>query len=414
VSAGLKFDPTAYPRSYAPSRTDKVWIGLFGLALGIAGGLGAWYFVTGHDVEGLARVVMVVICVGVALLGLYCAHRATGQALVLTPQAIEVPGFFKVVRLNRRDIAGYRVANVQGTKVVVAVELRSGKTVRMSPIFETDALFDAWFAGIQDLDAAEATAEIADLQQDATLGADPEQRLVNLERARKIARVLGLLSVIVILWGWFYPHPYALMAAAAGALPWVALALSWKYGRLFTMETPDMDDELGTTPPPRSARADLMMLMLAPGIVLGWRAMLDVNLLDPAGLIVPSVVCGLLMAALALYVVPDLKRKRGHLALIAGLMMVYAAGAIPIANVLLDWGSAERYRVIVNSKWESGGRVTSQYFSVTAWGPHRADNEVQVPAELYRKTAVRQTACVLRRPGAFGLDWYVVARQSAC
>jgi hypothetical protein len=406
VSDELKFDPAAYPRSYSPSRTDKVWIGLFGLALGIAGGLGAWYSVTGHAVEGPARVIMVGVCIAVALLGLYCAHRATSQALVLTPHAIEVPGLLRTKRIRREDIAGCRVANVQGSKVFLAIQLRSGKTVRMSPIFETDALFAAWFSGIEDLDAAEATAEIADLQQDTTLGADPEQRLVNLERARKIARVLGLLSAVGLLWGLFYPHPYALMAITVGALPWVALALCWKYGRLFAMENPDGDGD--------SPRADLMGLMLAPGIVLGLRAMFDVNLVDPAGLIVPSVLCGLLMAALAFYVVPDLKRKRGHLALIAVFMMVYAAGAIPIANVLLDWGSAERYRVMVNSKRESGGRVTSQYFSVTAWGPHRADNEVQVPAELYRKTAVRQTACVLRRPGAFGLEWYVVAGRSAC
>src|SRR5918996_3980093 len=96
----LRFDPAAYPRIYGASLGWKIFLGLGGAAMGIAGLLGVWYFGSGHEVRNTAGLlIMVGISLSLAALGFYCAIAVMRGVVVLMPHAIELRGLFKTLRL---------------------------------------------------------------------------------------------------------------------------------------------------------------------------------------------------------------------------------------------------------------------------------------------------------------------------
>ena len=405
MDAEPRFDPEAYPRTYRPSLGWRLFLGLFGVAALVGGLVAGWYFGAGHEARtSAAMYLMIGMSMSLALFGLYCLAIVVRGAVVLTAQAIEERGVFKVKRMERGDVAGYRTLVVQGTKALVLTRKSDGKrAMKISMAFKRDRLFDAWFAGLVNLDAADFNAELSDLEKDRSLGITPRQVSENLERARKFARALNGLAFACMWWAILYPRPYELVIALVAALPWVAFVLCMRGGRLFTIEDPGKS----------TARANLTTLLIGPGVVLALRALRDVNLIAPTDLLIPAIIGGVCMTGLAVWIAPGLRQKLPKLALYVLFLGAYSGGAIALANELLDHANGTAFRVVVLGKHRTTGRGATQYLTVSAWGSRQRENEVQVPPYLYLGTYVGQSVCIVQRHGDLGLRWYYVSDRCA-
>lgn len=403
-------DSELYPRSYSASFGWKVFLAILGFPLGIGGLAGVWYFGTGHEVHNLTQLVIFVgISLAMAVLGFWCGAAALlTKILVLTKQELQVPGIFRSAVIDRAAIAGYRVLNVQGFNVLEVEYARPDtnkkKKAKITMLFKPDEIFEAWFQGIPNFDAIELAASVQEVERDTQLGRSPEERLDNVDRARKIARVLHVIFLAAAGWAIFYPHPYLVMFIVVASLPWVALWLCWKYKGSFSIDDPGRN----------SVRADLTGMLLMPGFSLALRALSDVRLVDATKLLFPSVAGLVLMLAVVASVAPVYRTNVVKLVLAASLLCAYPAGSIAIANALFDRNRPETYRLQVLKKRYTTGKGASQYFHVPGWGPHADVNEIQVPRELYRQTETGQTICVQHHPGALRLEWYSVVALEEC
>lgn len=407
MNTQFQFDPSVYPRAYPSSMSWRVLMGAVGGVLGIGGLLGIWYFGTGHEVRNTSGMIMMVgVSAALMLLGLFAALAILRARVVFTAEAIELHGGLKTQRMRRDEVAGFRIIEAQGFNILWLKPSTAGaKVMRVSMLFQPDAAFMAWFEGIENIDHAEYVKSVQDIAQDAQLGDTPEARLDNIARSRKIAQLLIYVTYAAAAWVWFYPHPYTLALPVNAALPWLAIALCWKYGRSFSIEDPGKN----------TAQADLTLLLILPGAVLSVRALMDINLVDWHALILPTIVGTVLMAWVAVRAAPGLRRRVGKLLLMTLFLLWYQASALTLANVLADYSQPDQYRVTVLGKRHTTGKNSSQYFSVTAWGESVKDNnEVQVSWNLYQATAVGETVCVSRHAGALGMAWYTVGDAPAC
>jgi len=404
--SAAKFDPTAYPRAYPASRGWKVFMALLGGIVAFGGLMGVWYFGTGHEVYNIdGQVLLLGMSLAFVLLGFACATMTLRAKLVLAPLAIEEHGLFNVNRVLRQEIAGYRFRIVQGVNLLeVTTNGPKPKVQRISLLFKPDEQFQNWFAGIEDFNESELASSLDEISRDLNAGSSPEARLENLDRARTIAKVLNIAAVMGIVWAIFYPRPYYLMLLTIGLMPWVAIVLCAKYGRLFSIE-----DAVKV-----SARADLTRLILGPAIIIGLRALFDTHLLEPIQLIRPTIVGTFALVGCILWVEPGLRTRKGYILVLAVMVASYPAGAIALANEILDRAQPELFRVRVDQMRHTSGKGATAYFNVTPWGPFKEHNEIKVPWLVYRQHSVGDSICISFHSGAFDMSWYRTDEANQC
>ncbi len=373
-----------------------MFLGGLGLVALVGGLLGAGLilFRSSEGNPGLA-----LIPIFFAGLGIYLIAAVAVERLVLFEDAIELVELGRRKRRVRRDeIQGLRIVPLQYGYRQLVLELRSKKKVKITWVHETDAALQEWLGSIQNLDAEEHARAEAELLRSAALGANPAERARALARARKIAKVRTGVSVAACLWGWFHPRPYTAAIVALSILPLLGIVtLLGGRGRYsFDRRMNDPRPSLGA-------------MVLLPGLVLGLRAILDVNLIDWKALL-----AGAALGAVALTIVIALgervePRKRWALILLAPLLMGYSWGALSLGNALLDRAPPEVFRVAVRNKTVASSRNhTSWNLELDPWGPVVERKNVDVGRRIYGTVSVGDRVCVALYPGVLGARWYIV------
>lgn len=126
---------------------------LEGLALSVVGALGTDYFFTVREVIPDAILpISVSICLSIIVVGLSNLIRAVFlKALVVTPQALNVPGLIRDLRIPKAKIAGYRAIPWQllpALQLNVARPNGSVQKLRVNLPFKPDATLDSWLSDI--------------------------------------------------------------------------------------------------------------------------------------------------------------------------------------------------------------------------------------------------------------------------
>jgi hypothetical protein len=343
------------------------------------------------------------LCAAVALgaLGAYLLLGGVRTRVVLTADAIESYGAFKVQRLARSDIAGRRVLRLNyGQSVTQLIPREPGmKMLKLSTSsLKTDAALDAWLREIPDLDVQEAEAAQAEIASDPELGQTPAERLARLARAKKLAGAFNTLTWVAAMWGFLYPVPYAAAVLVAAILPWAALLLVAKSGGLYRLDARRND-----------VRPNLAVAMYLPGFVLLMRAVQDLGVLDWQRALTYGALAALVLCWAALMCDPTLRARRAAALLLFGLMCAYGYGAVVLGNAELDSAPGGDYRVqVLGMHYSRGSRSTSYYLRLAPWGPRLQPQDVSVARVLYAATRPGDTVCVHQGPGVLGISWYVV------
>lgn len=402
VPAAEILHPSNFPRTYRVSTGNRVLYSVLG-AVVLAGGLaGMWYFGTGHEAETATEALaLAAVCFAFVLLGAALILYMLTTRIVLSADAIELCDFLRARKLRRDDIAGRRLVDAQYVSVLSLIPKRAGaKPLKITQIMRTDPALEAWVATLPDLDARELEQSATEIAANRALGRTPEERAARLASAQKAAKALSVVAGGVSLWGFFFPDPYyEVVIATLAALPLLAVVLVARSGNLYQVAGSRND-----------ARASLAVVFIGPGLVLGLRAILDIQLLDWAPALGATAL--LALAVTAVLAVVD-KTLRGHRAELLAMLFIssfWAYGSVLESNALFDRSQPQVFETTVTGKRKSTGRSTSYYLRLEPWGPRREVDEVSVYRDLYDATAAGQRVCVVYRAGALQMPWFTVHR----
>lgn len=395
------FDSSLYPATY---RTSSCYVLFFSILGGIAlaaGGLGTWYFGTGHEIKTAGQLWMLVsICLGFMLLGGFLIASMLRSSVTLLGDAIVVQGLFSSRTLRRDEIGGRRVIPTQYVSTLELVPRSSHqKKMKIALMLRRDAAFEAWFAGIPDVDAQELAKSEADVTADPDLGFHSEDRKQRIAQAKKTAWALTITTWVVFFWAFVFPSPYGLVILILTCLPLLAVGLLMRSHGIYQMEGRRND-----------ARPSLAMVFLFPGMALALRALQDVHLLRWVPILYVGIPCSAVLCWLVFRADRGIQKRPWSLLPFFLFGSMYACAAIAHANTLLDRTPAERFQTKVVSKRISSGKHTTYFIRLEPWGDQVMPTDVSVPRRFYVSVTRGESLCVYQRPGAFQLPWYVVDR----
>ena len=395
-----QFEPARYPRTYSLSRGMQrllVPMGLFILGLGVAGSI--YFGVLAADILR-ARIVAVGLCVLFASLGLYLFLSARRYKVILGADGIELCELLRHRQLERNNILGRRhfVSKAGSGRWILVPRNGFGRKLELSMFLQTDKDFSAWILSLPDLDRERNDSE---KRENAEAISEINARGYG-ERAqgklRQVATWLyrgayGLGIAIFLV-----PDPYHVLTWTAVILPWLAIAAVAKFRPFYRFGGPN-----------KSSLPDLSPPLFIPGLFLALKALKSMSTVDWHSVLALTLLGAFVIVGAAFYVDPWLRKHFGAAALLALICCGYGYGAGLEANALLDHSAPKTYSVRVLSKRVSHGRSTSYYLGVPPWGPHQSGEDVIVSGWRYQNTRVGDTVCLLLRPGAFGVEWYVLA-----
>jgi hypothetical protein len=394
-------EPPGYDSShvYRPSGFWRFFMLVLGMIAIAAGGLGTWYFGTGHEEHGTGQLILSAFCLAFLAMGIYLVAFVTRTRLTLRQGEIELAGIASARSLRRDEILGFRTyAPRNGPPILVLVPRSDdARKLKIPQMFRTDQAFRDWLGGLPDLDARDADAVEKQIESRTELGATPEERSRTVEQAKWICRLLTIATIAVSIWGFLYPAPYAVVVALLVSLPWAAVAVTARYPGLVIINQDRRDPRPGTAVP-----------FIFPGLVLTLRIVNDAR---PIGWEEPLALTLLLAGGLTLAawrVDVTLRRRPPKLLLILLLACFYGYGSVMEADILFDRTPPAVYRTVITGKYISNGKSKSYNLRLAPWGPKTNGDRVSVPRTFYLSKQIGDPVCVSLRPGTLAIPWYIV------
>jgi hypothetical protein len=391
-----------YPRIYPVTAAWRAGMVLLGGLLLLGSLVAAWEFgviavESRNSPQGLLLVYFsALVASGAAI---YCVDTLV-SSIVLKADRLEIHELWRVRRIRRIDIESQQVLHPQNSPAVLVLRLKapSRRKIKLPIMWIRDSAWQAWFAGIPDVDVEAAKAFEAAIETNAGLGSTPAERQQKLNAARSFARIAIGANTGLILWAFIYPHPYELIILVLAVLPWVAVWIMARSPGLYSFNAPR-----------GSGRPDLSVLLISPGFVLMVLALRNVQILDWQRLLPLAALVALTLMGSVIWAIPAVRDKLGMAALTLVLVLAYGFGVTSLGNALLDGTAGSIYPVTVYGKYVTSGRSRTPTMRLGPWGPRAAVEDATVPWDVYRSTNIGEKVCVRSYPGAFGVPWYRIA-----
>jgi hypothetical protein len=392
-----------FPRVYPVTPAWRAGIVLLGGLLLLGSLAAAWEFgviaaETRDSTPGLILAYLsAIVASGAAI---YCVDTLK-SAIVLSADQLEIRELWRVRRIRRMDIETQQVLRPPNSPAVLVLRLKapSNRKVKLPIMWTVDSTWQNWFSKIPNVDVEAAKAFAATVDNNADLGATPAERQQKLSAARSLARIAIFANAGLIFWAFIYPRPYELVIFVLAALPWIAVWIMARSPGLYTLNAPR-----------GSGRPDLTILLISPGFLLALRALQDVHILDWQHLIPVAALVAIALMGGVLWALPSAREKPGMLALTFVLVLAYGYGVTSLGNALLDRTRGSVFPATVYGKYVTSGRGRTPTLRLGPWGPQAAGQDVRVPWDLYRSTAIGDKVCAHSYPGAFGIPWYRITQ----
>lgn len=337
------------------------------------------------------------IGLGFVLSGAYLGLSTFRTATIIDGDRIIRRDVFRERSMRRQDIAGFRTGP---SRYVPSLKLedKEGRGLQIYTL-QPDEAFHHWFEGIPDLDIQEQETAEAEALADESLGPTKEARSQRLEAAKALMRWPNLAGFGVGAWVWLHPQPYPLAIAVCAACPILGLAIAAASRGAVTLTS--------------GPRGDVSGLMW-PGLILGLRALLDIEVLDWSKALAVAAVVGVIGAFLMRPLDRGAKGQPWLLLMTYGIgAAVWGWGAALQADTLLDRAMPQVSAVRVLSKHVSSGKSTTYDLGLPAWGPREADEDNSVARDFYDQVKVGDTVCAYLYPGALTFRWYEIGHCEA-
>lgn len=354
-----------------------------------------WKFATDpdpdtHDTAG--TIFLLLPSLTLVLIGIYCIASTLRYTVTLYSDAIEVTGLWQRRSLRREEIRGFEIA--LGILGLIPYDQKQ-KSLQISQI-RLDAALGLWLSDFPDLGAAERHDSLSAILADPTLGATQAKRLQHLQRGRRLALAINIATSVICLWVFVAPRPYLLAILTLGLFPWIVPPLAALSRGVIQVDGKRND-----------VRPHIVIAFFLPGVVLGLRAALDIQIVGWQRPLALSVVGGLAMTVLTL--LPYRSFRSWEMVLLLALpMTAYAYGAAMEANALLDRSPLKFSYAVVDSKDVSVNKVTTYHLRLNSVGPYPTPNDVTVSGALFRAVRPGDMVCIVSRAGFLDVPWYFV------
>jgi hypothetical protein len=394
------FDPSAYPRTYALSVASKWLVSTLGAVLVALGLSGAIYFSLSDQSRNPAgTVVLFVLCGGFALLGIYLLAAAIFHRVILQVDSIQVIDIHRRRHLARGEIEGRsRFSYGQRAWVLIPKPGFGGK-IKLSNFLETDKAFRAWILSLPDLDLGKKRAAEQERTEAIALLKQRGFAESSIQRLRSIAGGLNVAVYGLGLASFLVRDPDHVLTWAMVALPCVAILLVAIFAPYYRFGGPR-----------NSPLPDLSLVLIIPGAFLTLHALQNIAPVGWERPLILTLFGSAILAGLAFWCDPWLKRHRGTAVLLLTACCGYGYGAGMEVNALLDQSTPQTYRVLVSSKYVSHGKSTMYHLKLASWGPNAGGQNLLVSYSQYAAVKPGDTVCMSLRSGALRVMWSELGR----
>ena len=392
------FDPSVYPRAYGLSGASKWLVSVLGSVLVALGLSGATHFLLSDDVGRPGSVLLIALCGGFAVLGIYLLAAAVFYRVILQADSLEVFEVYRRRTLARREIEGRsHFSNAQGPSGWVLVPKPGfGAKVKLSTFLDTDKEFRTWIHSLPDLDLGKKRA--AEQERTEAIASLKNRGFAELP-LRRVARGLNWLVYGLGIASFVIRDSSHVLTWMMVALPWVVILLVAHFAPFYRFGGPR-----------NSPLPDLSLALIIPGLFLALSALRRFAPIGWEGPLILTVFGSALLIGLAFWCDPWLKKHRGTAVLLLILGCSYGYGAGVQVNALLDRSTPQAFRVLVTEKHVSHGKSTTYHLKLAPWGPNVNGQDLMVSLSRYAEIKPGDTVCMLLRPGALRVAWSELGR----
>lgn len=392
------FDPSAYPRRYRLRAFWSLLHGLLSLALIAIPALLLWRDRLGlHIPADVPPALSTLVLGGAALLALLGVRGLLWLALhgvVLHVDAIERRGLIRTRRVELSDIEGWRWVEDGLRSVRLQMKSGCGRDLVISGALALDEASAAWLHRLPNLDERARAAALRFLQQDASWGRTANQRLANVDLARKgVAVAAGVLAALSLAsLGWFRHEVWPLLCVAA--IPLLVLAAAGLSGGRLRLEAS-----------PHDPRPRLAGLIVVATLVLAVRLGTEVELESWARLAMAALALGAVLAGCAWWM-SKFKSLGGRRWPFFPVAFLYVGALLAMVNVRWDQApAATSEQAVVTFKRWAGERVRSFSLDVDPLSANAASRTVSVSLSTFNNVSPGETVCIDHRAGRLGFAW---------
>ena len=402
------FKPSHYPRTYRVATGWKWLTVIFSIVIIGFGGFCIIYLA--HEFPGRsaeAELFLMALSAAFVVAGAYAIAWVIKSRIILLSDAVELYEYFRVKKIKRDEISGFRTLTLQHGLSVLILEPNNSltKKIKLSSSYERDPEFYRWVKSLPDLDQVDEIAEKSVIAEDESLGVTPEERLARLDWAKRIGKVLNYVSIGLSLGLlFFYQRSGIALIALMAVIPLIAFSLAIRHPKLYSLED-TRNKEL---------RANLVSPLFLPTLTIAIGVMGKYHLVDWRPVAYLALAGVVLVALAAPQLISATKKKKTTAILLALLFGApYAYGVGLEANGLLDQSSSQKYDVPVLGKHIVSGKHRSWKLTLAAWGPESEGYDVSVPSMLYNEITLGELVCVDLHAGYMHIPWYTVHRCEA-
>jgi len=387
--------PASYPRTYRPwsgGSSLSLWRVIFAFAVILVmwAGRGGTHWIA----------LPALLVVGIA---------SASQALtrfVLYPDRIErVSWIGKRQTVMRQDIVWRRSIAKD-----IFLSFTNDQQAWRLPGIRRDPLWDAWMAGIPDLDAQNQAIALANPK----LGSTPTERSQRWKWGMWLAWFLVAATLLVGVWGPFQTEKYSVPATVALlALPWLALLYAWRWGDIMTADSQAEGETRSGNLRPGNPTLLVMATSFASGIGLFLVASQrgGLTLVEGGGL----QAFGLGLAAFVAYTVAYFRATKyariPMVALFSGflvlpIVLAYSCAGVLCINSLSGASRSTYFNARVDGKYiyPDGSGNPTFHIGLAPWGPNKKETTFRAAdADEYARYNPSDIVCVAMHSGLLGI-----------
>jgi hypothetical protein len=105
----------------------------------------------------------------------------------------------------------------------------------------------------------------------------------------------------------------------------------------------------------------------------------------------------------------SLRKQKWMIPLLFLISLGYGYGTAMETNAIFDHSPTTVFASKIQRKYvSSSAKSTSYHLVIAPWGPRDSQDNIMVSRAFYNAQQVGDPVCIALRPGALGIQWYVV------
>jgi len=332
-----------------------------------------------------------------ATIGFNFFQKALSSRLVIDGTRIEVRNFIRLYRATVGEIEGYY--EYEGR---IYIRLKDNhRNIAIPQAFDLDDDFRAWLKQLPNLNRRNREQRLSDVSTDLTLGVTAQERLRELDDARRIKSyflLITLASATGLRWG-----PAVVQAACGCVLFCAPIFVYWllrSFPQLYAFHASEGDP-----------RADLFWYLWPVGLFIQMATFRRFDFVSIATVLWVAVPATLAYSGAFWRFLPKRFTVAGRICAFSWFLLFFAFpfadGIIELADTLPDRAPIQTFLLPVipqQIKFDEG----KYRIELPPWGPKTKSGNVTVGAETYSRILTSKQVCIDLHPGFLHLAWYEV------